>query len=233
MLNLSRQANIINTDNIRKTKIVVFGAGSIGSLLVHGLAKTGFTNLEVWDYDVIEDGNTAPQLYGQDDIGKFKVDALAEIIKRTTGTVITTKNEKVTEQTILLPEPHTIYFCAFDSLEARLLVFNKLKLFPIMWGESRIGRFDLRYYFVDTTDDKWLKEYEETLDLKGPRDDLKCGEKTNFPANMFLSGAIIAQILNFIEGRDYVQAYIGNLLYPQNLATRVKKIKQESLDRVE
>src|SRR5690554_7355564 len=60
------------------------------------LAKLGITNITVWDFDVVEEHNVPNQLFGLNDIGKPKVEALKQIVAEHTGTEINIKNEKFT-----------------------------------------------------------------------------------------------------------------------------------------
>jgi len=63
------------------TSVVVGGAGAIGSQVSMMLARIGIGKLIVIDHDVLEEHNTANQLYTSEQIGMRKVDALREILK--------------------------------------------------------------------------------------------------------------------------------------------------------
>jgi len=66
---------------MKNTKVVVGGAGAIGSQVSMMLARIGIGRLIVIDHDILEEHNTANQLYTSEDIGMRKVDALREILK--------------------------------------------------------------------------------------------------------------------------------------------------------
>ena len=83
-MDFQSQAQIYNPEN-QKTKIVVIGAGSTGSFLSLTLAKMGLTNIKVIDYDKVEEKNIPNQFFRTQDIGKYKIDALKEIINDFTG----------------------------------------------------------------------------------------------------------------------------------------------------
>ena len=141
-----------------------------------------------------------------------KTEALQAMLKEDYDFDISVVEGKIDENTELMPEDNTIYFCSFDSLEARKMLWDKLKTFPIVWGESRIGRTSQRFYFADlrTRDEKWIKEYEATLSPDGPRTELKCGEKGTYPSNAELCGKICRQLINVAEEKPLATMFIGD-----------------------
>lgn len=62
-------------------KVGIIGAGGLGSNLTVILLRMGFTNIIVADFDRIEPSNLNRQIYGFRQIGKPKVEALAEIVE--------------------------------------------------------------------------------------------------------------------------------------------------------
>lgn len=214
-MNFEKQSALFNQKN-NKYGVTIFGVGSIGSWLAYALAKTGFNNITVIDSDTIELSNVPAQFYGIEDEGKLKVKALAERIKADTGVKVRYINAAVNKDFKLVPEPNMIYFCGFDSLVGtkelygRKLLFDRLKAYPIIWGEARIGRFEMRYYFVDTKDKEWVKEYEESFNGLG-HTELKCGEKCLCSVNMHLVSEITMNIMRISEGEKYNTLYMRNL----------------------
>lgn len=67
--------------NIKKTKILIYGIGGLGSSLTYMLAQLGFTNLIVVDFDIVEKSDIEKILiYNKDHINKKKTKALKDII---------------------------------------------------------------------------------------------------------------------------------------------------------
>ena len=56
--------------------LTLCGAGAIGSLLAYNLVRQGVKRLTVIDHDRIEEHNVGTQLYGESDVGAWKVDVL-------------------------------------------------------------------------------------------------------------------------------------------------------------
>jgi len=59
-----------------KRKIMIIGAGGIGSYLVPFLNRVGLYDITVYDEDNVEEKNLTYQNYSEDDVGKSKVSAL-------------------------------------------------------------------------------------------------------------------------------------------------------------
>ena len=76
-----RKLEKITTELSKKT-IGIAGAGGLGSNAAVALARSGIGHLIIVDYDRVEESNLNRQYYFKDQIGKIKVDALAENIQR-------------------------------------------------------------------------------------------------------------------------------------------------------
>ena len=62
------------------SRIHIVGCGSVGSTVAENLVRCGVTNLTLWDFDHVEAHNIVNQMFRQKDIGKPKVEALADIL---------------------------------------------------------------------------------------------------------------------------------------------------------
>lgn len=87
------QLDIINP-LFEQTKVVVIGAGWIGSTTVMCLAQMGIKDITVIDYDKVENHNLASQLYKEDDVCRMKVSALYDNVLEFTGIEINCINDK-------------------------------------------------------------------------------------------------------------------------------------------
>ena len=68
--------------NLARLRVGVIGAGSVGGFIAEAMARTGFEDVMLIDFDHIEEHNLDRLLFAsQDDIGKKKVDVLAERLK--------------------------------------------------------------------------------------------------------------------------------------------------------
>ena len=115
---LTRQAEIIPAEK-QGLSIVVVGAGAIGSFTALALAKMGYGNITVYDFDTIDDENMNCQFYRTSDIGKKKAVAIKELVYDFTGFEIKTFDAKVDRNSVLNAN---IVISAVDSMEVRKLI---------------------------------------------------------------------------------------------------------------
>src|SRR5262252_5146584 len=63
-------------ERLGKARLVICGAGALGSHLVDNLVRHGVKRLTVIDQDRVEQHNIGTQVYDQGDIGAYKADVL-------------------------------------------------------------------------------------------------------------------------------------------------------------
>lgn len=103
--------------------LTICGAGALGSLLADNLARQGFRQLRVIDRDRIEEHNVGTQLYGESDVGGWKVEVLRQRLFRATGIEIDAIRKELDERTArpLLKDGGLVIDC-FDNSASRRLV---------------------------------------------------------------------------------------------------------------
>lgn len=108
---------------LAEQRLTLCGAGALGSNLADNLARQGFRNLRVIDRDRIEEHNVGTQLYGESDIGAWKVEALKQRLFRATGIEIDAHRKELTDRTA---KPLLAYgglvIDTFDNSASRRLV---------------------------------------------------------------------------------------------------------------
>ncbi|MCL5105400.1 MAG: sulfur carrier protein ThiS adenylyltransferase ThiF [Armatimonadetes bacterium] len=75
---LSRYLNQEQLDRIRSVKVGIAGAGGLGSNCATALVRTGFRNIRIADFDVVDHSNLNRQFYFMHQAGRTKVEALRE-----------------------------------------------------------------------------------------------------------------------------------------------------------
>src|SRR5947207_5209514 len=103
-------------------RIVLCGAGAIGSNLAENLVRQGVTHLRVIDKDRVEEHNVSTQAYGESDVGVWKVEALRNRLFRVGGVEIEAIRKELTAQNArqLLGESDLVVD-AFDNSASRQL----------------------------------------------------------------------------------------------------------------
>lgn len=139
-----RQIDIVPITVLSKIPVTVIGAGGIGGTTCLALCKMGIQNLTVYDNDVIELHNLPNQPYRISDIGKPKVEALAEICFDFSGVKIKAIPEKFEKQQIT----HGIVISAVDSMSQRKIIWEAVrrKVMIDLYIEGRMGAQMARIY---------------------------------------------------------------------------------------
>lgn len=118
---------------LKQATIGVAGAGGLGSAIAVALARVGIGKLVIADFDVVEPSNLNRQQYFIDQIGMFKVDALAENLARINPfTTVEQHNLIITNENVLnIFMECKIVIEAFDKAEMKaMLVESVLEHLP-------------------------------------------------------------------------------------------------------
>ena len=118
---------------LRGKTVGIAGCGGLGSNAAVALVRAGIGSLIIADFDIVEESNLDRQYYFRDDIGKFKVDALAKHLKNINPAVdVISHNIELTPKNV--PEifgDADILIEAFDEAEnKKWLIEIWTKLFP-------------------------------------------------------------------------------------------------------
>ena len=105
-----------------RTPVTIVGAGGIGSWTALFLARVGYTNITVYDDDIVEAHNIGGQLFSTDAIGQSKVEALNSIVKQLADIHINPMQIRFEKQYNL---SDNIIISAVDNMTTRKILFNK------------------------------------------------------------------------------------------------------------
>ena len=99
------------------------GAGAVGSNLADNLVRQGLSRLRVIDHDRVEEHNVSTQLYGEDEVGTFKAEALRNRLFRAAGVEAEAVRKELTDRNAKqLLRDSDLVIDAFDNTRARQLV---------------------------------------------------------------------------------------------------------------
>lgn len=104
-------------------KVVLCGAGALGSLLADNMIRLGIQQMRVIDHDRVEQHNVGSQLYGESDIGAFKVDVLRAHCFRTMGIEIEILRKRLDERRVKkMLRGGQLVIDAFDNSASRQIL---------------------------------------------------------------------------------------------------------------
>lgn len=192
----SRFSSAIWYENIQKKTVILAGVGGIGSYVGFLLARMKPASMFIYDDDIVEAANMSGQLYGQSDLGRAKVSALAEMIRNYAGySSVFAINERFTNES----EASDIMICGFDNMEARRLFFNKwvnhVQSKPkeerknCLFIDGRLAAEEFQVLCIKGDDEYNINRYSnEYLFSDAEADETICSYKqTTFCANMIAS----------------------------------------------
>jgi molybdopterin/thiamine biosynthesis adenylyltransferase len=195
-----RQSDIISQNRLNEYPFILIGAGGIGSVVGLVLAKMGVQDLMVYDPDVIEAHNLPNQTYRLDDLGRPKVDALADICWEFAGVEI----EPIQEEFPVTSRPSGIVISGVDSMSARQAIWYKaIKPNPFtipMYVEARMGAQGGRIYTITPHDPDHISLYEASLYSDEEASELPCTARATGYNVFYLAGLLASQVQKFVMG---------------------------------
>jgi molybdopterin/thiamine biosynthesis adenylyltransferase len=194
---LVRQADIIPEEAFDKT-ISVVGAGAIGSQVVLCLAKMGFENISVYDFDHIDEENISNQWYGPGDIGENKVEALEAHVMGMTGVALQTEVKEISPNDA--PFKTDIIVAAVDSMKVRKMLWemHKDSFLVKYFIDPRMSAEEGAIYCVDMANDKAKERYEKTLYTDEEAMTERCTAKATMYCSMLLAGQTCKTIKDLV-----------------------------------
>ena len=104
-------------------RLALCGAGAVGSNLADNLVRQGFSKLRVIDHDKIEEHNVGTQLYGESEVGLWKVEALRTRLFRAAGVEVEPVRKEMTDKNAQgLIKDVDLVIDSFDNSASRRLV---------------------------------------------------------------------------------------------------------------
>jgi molybdopterin/thiamine biosynthesis adenylyltransferase len=155
-----RQLDIVSSEEL-DFPITLIGAGGIGSPLALALVKMGCRQLALYDPDTVEAHNLPNQMYRLSDVGKPKVEALAELLGQFGIPKLTIQREAVAEQAL-----RGLVISAVDSMASRQQIWHgcvRYRAAVSLYIDARMGGEMCRVFSINPTDPDDVDAYEATL----------------------------------------------------------------------
>lgn len=178
------QNQLITQAQMDSATIGIIGAGAIGSFVTLALAKMGFKNLVVYDFDKIEDHNIDNQMYPLGSVRKRKVIALRDMVKDFSGENILAMAKPSDGANLLrtmrrLNETGTkIIIMAVDSLDVRKKIAESLVGSNIWLIDPRMGAKVYELYVNKAWDYQALAGYLDSFIPDSEASPELCGQKS-------------------------------------------------------
>lgn len=202
-----RQMGIMDPRRFRHP-VTIIGCGGIGSPTALTLAKVGCPHIVLIDPDRIEKHNIPNQIFRPGDEGKFKVQALADIIYEFTGTRVSFSSKAFSHGSL-----SGIIVSGVDSMKSRKDIWKEVRKnskVPL-YIDGRIGGEILEVYTVDPNETKDVIAYEDFLFSDKEAAHLSCTARAVMYVGFIIGGFMISQLSQFLRGRAYAKRIYLNL----------------------
>ena len=161
-MNLSKSYDFFQPE-LCNGRVHIIGCGAIGSTVAENLVRFGITKITLYDFDIVEAKNIANQMYRESDIGKLKVDALADML--------TEINSEVSQNLKVVPEGYTgqklsgyVFLCV-DNIDLRRQIAEEYKNNHFIKGmfDFRMRLTDAQHYAADWKDQKMVENFINSM----------------------------------------------------------------------
>lgn len=205
-MNLAKSYDFFKPEDCRD-RIHIIGCGSVGSVVAENLVRFGLTKITLYDFDIVESKNIANQMFTGEDVGRPKVEALADMLVKI--------NPEVAADLRIEPKGYVnqklsgyVFLCV-DNIDLRREIATAYKGNPFVKGmfDFRTRLEDAQHYAADWRDPKMVQAFLNSMAFTHE----EAAEATPVSAcNVTLSVAPtiriivahgVANFINFVKGR--------------------------------
>lgn len=161
-MNLSKSYEFFKPDMCRE-RIHIIGCGAIGSTVAENLVRFGLTKISLYDFDLVEPHNIANQMFTGEDIGKTKVEAVADYLRKI--------NPEIDQDLKLVGKGYTgqrlagyVFLCV-DNIDLRREIATACKDNRLVKGmfDFRMRLTDAQHYAADWNDPKMIEAFLNSM----------------------------------------------------------------------
>ncbi len=188
------------------SRVHVIGCGAIGSTVAENLVRFGITNITLYDFDKVEAHNIANQMFRSTDIGKLKIEALADQLCEI--------NPDCSEGLRLVPEGWTgqrlsgyVFLCV-DNIDLRREIATAYKDNAYVKGmfDFRMRLTDAQHYAAAWDDPKMVEDFINSMgfsheDAKKETPVSACNVTLSVvPTVRMIVACGVANFINYVKG---------------------------------
>ena len=202
-----RQRELIPTEKLAKIRIMVVGVGAIGRQVALQLAAIGVPRIYLVDFDVVGIENLATQGFYECDLGRSKVEAVADICRSINPAIeVKTANQRFKS----IQFTGGVFFCCVDNIDTRRSIFNSTVERSDLFIDGRMSAEYLRILTVH--DNESAGYYITTLFPSSESYRGSCTAKTTIYCANIAAGLMSAQFAKWLRGCDLDRDIDMNIL---------------------
>jgi len=190
----SRQRDLVPMERLAVCKATVLGVGAIGRQVALQLAAMGVPWLQLVDFDIVEESNLASQGYLEEDLGKMKVEATADLCRKINRNL---EVHAVVDRFKRSMEVGNAVFVCVDRIETRQLIWEAVKGKADFFGDGRMSAEVLRV--LTACDAAGRKHYPTTLFAAEEAYAGSCTAKTTIYCANIAAGLMLTQFAKWLR----------------------------------
>ena len=190
----SRQQDLVPMERLAVCKATVVGVGAIGRQVALQLAAMGVPWLQMVDFDIVEESNLASQGYIEEDLGKMKVEATADLCRRINCNLDV---HAVVDRFKRSMEVGNAVFVCVDRIDTRRLIWEAVKNKVRFFADGRMAAEALR--ILVASDAASRKHYPTTLFAAEEAYAGSCTAKTTIYCANIAAGLMLAQFTKWLR----------------------------------
>ena len=190
----SRQQDLVPMERLSACKATVVGVGAIGRQVALQLAAMGITCLHLVDFDIVEESNIASQGYLEEDLGRMKVEATADLCRKINRNL---EVRVVIDRFKRSMEVGNAVFVCVDRIETRRLIWEAAKNKVDFFADGRMAAEVLR--ILVACDAASRKHYPTTLFAAEEAYQGSCTAKTTIYCANIAAGLMLAQFTKWLR----------------------------------
>ena len=203
----SRQADLVPHDKLASIQATVIGVGAVGRQVALQLAAIGTQEIQLIDFDQVDQTNVTTQGYFAEQIGKAKVDAVTDTIMGLDDAirVNTIRDRYRAKQAI-----GQAVFCCVDSISARTAIWRSAGNRCRFWCDGRMLAEVIRVLTV--ADGAGHEHYASSLFRQSEAQPGRCTAHGTIYTASVAAGLMVHQFTRWLRGMPIDRDVSLNLL---------------------
>ncbi len=189
-----RQRDIVPPDRLTECRATVVGVGAIGRQAALQLTAMGIPWLQLIDPDTVEPVNLACQGYLENDLGRPKVQATADLCQQINHDL---EVHEIAERFRRSMASGNVLFCCVDAIETRRLIWTAVKDRVRFFADGRMAAEVLRV--VVACDAPSREHYPGTLFASSQAYAGSCTAKSTIYCANIAAGFMVAQFTKWLR----------------------------------
>ena len=192
----SRQQDLVPQQRLRDMGVSVIGVGAIGRQAALQLAALGARRMQLVDFDLVEPSNVTTQGYHASDVGRTKVEATSEAVRRIDRSIDV---DAVCDRYRPRLEIGEAVFCCVDSISARRAIWRSAGPRCRFWADGRMLGETMRILVV--ADDAGRDHYPATLFRPSEAQPGRCTAHGAIYTANIAAGLMVHQFARWLRGQ--------------------------------